>query len=121
MITATDNYTQLCVMEATNLGNQTPKDFEAFIAEELKAKAKFAEVVTTLPDRSINGNVPGTGGREDLFFFIHKDDIGNFAVPRFRYNIRWWEDCDRSLYSQEILEKYPNTWVGIDNQPSNSQ
>ena len=42
------------------------------------------------------------------------DDIPTFSIKRLAYGIRWWEDVlgngNAVLYSQEILDKYKNTW-----------
>jgi len=77
-------YTQLCVWPATILGDNTPEQFEQFIKEEFNdTRAKFTEEVITNP---ANGE---KGGRHDLFFYIHNDDLGKFAVKRLSYGIRW--------------------------------
>ena len=98
-----NNYTQLCVMHDTTLGDYTPAYFEEFIKNQLDSRAKFeAEIVTD-------------AGRHDLLFYIHGDDISKFAVKRFEFGIRWWEDVIKyndgaGDYSEEILNKYPATW-----------
>jgi hypothetical protein len=55
------------------------------------------------------------GGRCDILFYIHDEDIRKFALPRLSLGIRWWEDVVKYndgayLYSEEILKKYPVTW-----------
>lgn len=108
-------YNQLCVWQATELGDQTPEDFEKFIMDTFGCRAKFCEVVYTLPDKDKSGKpVEGTGGRSDLFFYVANEDIKKFAVPRLAYGIRWWEDVLMNgqgvLYPKEILDKYPAKW-----------
>ena len=82
-------HTQVCVWKATELGSNTPEDFEKFIASEFNGtRAKFLEIILTNPD-------PGddeSGGRSDLFFSVNSDDLGKFSVPRLAYGIRWIED-----------------------------
>lgn len=110
-----ENFTQLCVWPGTMMGeDSTAEEFERFFLEQ-GYRVKFAEEVVTLPDVENGRAVEGTGGRHDVLFFIHKDDVGKFALPRLRMGIRWWEDVvkynDNShLYTQEILDKYPTTW-----------
>jgi hypothetical protein len=110
-----NNYTQLCVWPGTVLGDSTPKDLENFFLEEMKTRIKFHTEVKTLPDIDRGIPVPDTGGRNDLFFYVHSEDIANFAIPRLRMGIRWWEDVigynDNShLYSEEFLNAHPTTW-----------
>jgi hypothetical protein len=90
-----EDYTQVCVWPHTILGDNKPEDFEKFIFDEFKVRCQFLEVIETESDLDSNGNpAPGTGGRSDLFFAIHKEDVGKFAVPRLTLQnpIRWIED-----------------------------
>lgn len=110
-----ENFTQLCVMTGTLLPDGGGKELEEFFQNEMGVRVKFSEQVDTLPDLDGNGNpVPETGGRSDLFFYIHSDDIGKFAVPRLSMGISWWEDVVGNnrhiLYPQGIQDKYPTTW-----------
>lgn len=110
------NYTQLCCWPGTTLGEITTEQFEKDMFEIFNVKVKFAEITTTLPDKDKNGNnIPNTGGRSDLLFHIHNEDIQKFATARLVAGIRWWEDVikynDNShLYTSEILKKYKPTW-----------
>ena len=110
-----NQFTQLCVWPGVIvIGESKPEehegqiiDFEAWVANEFKGtRAKFAEEVKTLP----TPGEPGTGGRHDIFFYVHHNDIGIFAVPRLAYGIRWWEDVIENeshlIYPQEVLDKY---------------
>jgi hypothetical protein len=109
-----NKFTQLCVMPATTLDGQTPKDFEDFIKDNFGCRVKFCEQVITLPDKENGHDVPETGGRSDLLFYIHQDDIPKFAIKRFAIDVRWWEDVVKNrhhlIYPQSIIEKYPKTW-----------
>ena len=112
-----NNYTQLCVWPATSLDGDTPQYFEQFMLDELGVRVKYHTEVKTLPDLDKNGNlIPDTGGRNDLFFYVHNEDIPKFAIPRFRWGIRWWEDVispinrNKHLYTEEFLENHPPTW-----------
>lgn len=110
-----NKFNQLCVWRGTLLGDKTPKDFEELFKLK-KYRVKFAEEVTTNPDKDDCGNdIPGTGGRTDILFYIHDDDIQRFALFRFQLGISWWEDVVKYnkksyLYSEEILKKYPVKW-----------
>ena len=110
------NYNQLCVWPATVVGKDDVKDLEDFFKDEMGVRVKYKTEVLTNPDLDDDGNeVPDTGGRNDLFFYVHDDDIGKFAVPRLSMGIRWYEDVvsynDGSyLYPETFLEENPITW-----------
>lgn len=102
-----DPFVQLCVWPGCCIneeGSPTPekiKEFEQFMAENFYGtRVKFIEEV----------KVEGTGDRPDLFFYVHTEDLGRFAVPRLAYGIRWWEDVvdnkSHLIYPQEVLDKY---------------
>jgi len=112
-----ENFTQLCVWPGTLVGGpQAAEEFESFMLEEFKTRVKYHTEVRTRPDIDAEGNeVPDTGDRNDLFFYVHQDDVAHFAIPRLRMGIRWWEDVvgynDNShLYSPEFLAEHPLTW-----------
>jgi hypothetical protein len=111
-----DNYQQLCVWPGTILENSTPAEFEEFFLKEMNTRVKYHTEVKTLPDIDENGEiVADTGGRNDLFFYVHTEDIAHFAVPRLQIGIRWWEDVvgynDNShLYTKEFIADHPLTW-----------
>jgi len=106
-----NKFNQLCVWQGTVLGDSSIEDFIDFFKEKLNTRVKFCEEVTT------NGSVERNeeGGRNDILFYIHDDDIPNFALKRFEFCIRWWEDVvyyndGAYLYDQEILDKYSVKW-----------
>ena len=108
------NYTQLCVWCGTMLGDLSVQEFEKFFKDQ-GYRIKFAEEVVTLPDYEYGKPVEGTGGRHDILFYIHTEDIAKFAIPRLTAGIRWWEDVvsynnHNNWYSEEVLQKYPTTW-----------
>jgi len=73
-----NNFNQLCVWLGTMLGDNTEEDFVNFIKKEFDVRAKFAEIVVT------NGSIERNeeGGRHDLLFFVHNEDVGKFAVKK---------------------------------------
>ena len=109
-------YNQLCVWQGTLLGDSTPKDLENFFMSEMEVRVKYHTEVETLPDLNSSGApVPETGGRSDLFFYVHEEDVSKFAVPRLQMGIRWWEDVikynDNShLYPNEFVQSHPAVW-----------
>ena len=108
-------FNQLCVLEGTLFPEGGVKEFHQFFKDEMGVRVKFENQVKTLPNPDKNGNpIPMTGGRNDLFFYIHDDDIGKFAVPRLSMGIKWWEDVlgngNGKLYDEDVLNAYPTTW-----------
>lgn len=104
-------FKQLCVWPGTILGDSTVEEFVNFFKEHYNVRIKFAEEVIT------NGSIERNekGGRNDILFYIHDEDIDKFAVKRLAVGIRWWEDVvsynnEAYLYNQEILDKYPVKW-----------
>lgn len=123
--TEENKFTQLCVWPSVTLSdNKTGAPTKSNIAElvkffkeDLNARIKFDCEVKTLPDLDKYGDpIPETGGRSDLFFYVHSDDISHFAMPRLKMGIRWWEDVifyndnSRHLYTPEFIEARPVTW-----------
>ena len=110
---AEQGYHQLCVWEGTVLGETPISEFEEFFNEQ-GYRVKFLEEVVTLPDVVDSRVVEGTGGRHDVFFLVHSEDVIKFAIPRLQMGIRWWEDVlgngHGDIYPQEILNKYPCLW-----------
>jgi hypothetical protein len=111
-----DNYTQLCVWPGTMLGEYSIQEFEQYFLDEMGVRVKYHTEAKTLPDLDENNSpIPDTGGRNDLFFYVHDGDANKFAVPRLRMGIRWWEDVVKyndngHLYTEEFLEAHPTTW-----------
>jgi hypothetical protein len=111
-----EDFTQLCVWQGVVLDGFTIDEFRQWMLDNFNARIKFEREVQTLPDLDEYGNpIPETGGRNDVFFYVHSDDIQHFAVPRLKAGIRWWEDVvgyndNKHLYSEEVLNNYPLTW-----------
>lgn len=110
------NFNQLCVWPGTVLETEDEKitfeQFEAWVSENFGGvRIKMVEEVKTLPNMNNGVPVPETGGRNDLFFYVHDEDILKFAIPRLQVGIRWWEDVlgngQENIYPKEILNKYP--------------
>ena len=108
-------FNQLCVWPATLVEESQHEEFETFMKSEFGARVKIAEVVLTNPDKDENGeDIEGTGGRSDVLFYIHSEDIPRFAVARLAIGIRWWEDAlsdgGAKLYASNVLNKYKRGW-----------
>jgi len=95
-----ENFIQVVVWPGTELGNETSEGFEAWILETFNVRAQYLEEILTNPDP----DNPDTGGRNDLFFAIHNEDIPKFALPKLRIGARWLED----IYLNGGGYLYPN-------------
>lgn len=112
-----EDFNQLCVWPGTVLGDSPSSELEEFFQSEMGVRIKFKCEVKTLPDVENGKVVPDTGDRNDLFFYIHDDDITKFAIPRLQMGIRWWEDVisynkenNEHLYTDEFIEANPPKW-----------
>ena len=108
------DYEQVCIWPGTILKDDQHEEFREFIKTELGVRIQILEVIFTYPTAS------GEGGRSDIFFAVHKDDMGNetehgsFMVQRLAMGIRWIEDVlsgcnyNEKLYPSRVF-KY-KTW-----------
>ena len=56
-------------------------------------RVQYLETILTKPDIGRDGEpIENTGGRSDILFAVHLNDIAKFAVPRLQAGIRWIED-----------------------------
>ncbi len=116
-------FSQVCVWGSTTVGKDKVKEFEDFMKSEYKIRVKYLEEIKTLPDMKNGKAVKDTGGRNDVFFSIHADDIPKFAVKRFSMDppVRWIEDVlgneksrnDESIYPESV-RKYLTWEYGLD-------
>lgn len=110
-----EHFIQLCVWPGTLCGEKI-EEFESFMMENFSVRIRYKCELNTNPDIDKEGNiVPNTGGRNDLFFYIHTEDIPIFAIKRLAYGIRWWEDVikynnNAHLYPTGFIEKNPPRW-----------
>jgi len=116
MTTKEKEYTQLCVWEGVLLEEDDHEEFVEFFEEHMEARIKLAETVWTLPDMEDGEEVPDTGGRSDIFFYVHSEDIPKFAMKRMKLDgfPRWWEDVlsngHGKRYPKEVRDRYKRTW-----------
>jgi len=105
-------FSQAAMWPGTTCPAGEESTFVDFIAEQFNgARAQFIGLFLTKPDIDGDGcPVPDTGGRSDLVFAIHEDDMGKFAVQRLQFGMRWVDDVlanevdrgDVSIYVREI-------------------
>lgn len=106
-------YSQVAIWGSTVVGKDKSKEFEDFMKSEYGVRVKYLEEIKTFPDRDQNdSNIEGTGGRNDVFFSVHEDDIPKFAVKRFGMDppVRWIEDVIAN--QSEPLTIYPESVKG---------
>ena len=105
------NFNQLVVWTSTIVGEDNIKEFEGWLKDE-GFKVKYATEYETLPDEDDNSGE--TGGRNDVLFYIHNDDIPKFSLWRLKRNMRWWEDYldngSDKIVPQKILNKFEYGW-----------
>jgi hypothetical protein len=110
-------FNQVCVWPGVTLGNLengfSPQEFEQVLAEEFEGvRVHYLETIFTLLDKNELGEeIPNTGGRSDIFFAVHDEDIMKFAILRLQAGIRWIEDAVSEInnpngivYPERVLE-----------------
>lgn len=103
------DFNQVCIWPGTMVINKGPEEddlvpgseeaqkeieeFTKFMKKEMRVRVQYLHEIKTGPDQKRGGPVPETGGRNDLFFAIHDDDVSLFSIQRLPYGIRWIEDA----------------------------
>ena len=98
------NYTQVCVFPGLLVDQDKIQEFTDQIKEVFDTRVQYLETILTKPDVDDPEN---TGGRSDVFFAVHQDDIEKFAVRRLQYGIRWIEDILSNVNGYHLNPLYP--------------
>lgn len=98
------NYTQVCVFPGLLVDENKIQEFIDQFKEVFDTRVQYLETILTKPDLDDPEN---TGGRSDVFFAVHQDDIGKFAVKRLQYGIRWIEDAMSNVNGYHLNPLYP--------------
>lgn len=110
-----DGFSQVCIWRGTTVKEEEIPEFEKFFMDEFGVRVQYLETIDTLPDTCDCGiTQPDTGGRNDVFFAVHKEDIPKFAVKRLAHGISWIEDAlcpanySSKIYPSRVFEY--KTW-----------
>ena len=108
------SFNQVCVWPGTILPDHQINDFIEYFSSQ-GYRIQYLETIMTTPDHDNSGHVlKGTGGRSDILFAVHNEDVMKFAIPRLQMGIRWIEDVldneeeNFSLYPDRVKEY--RTW-----------
>jgi hypothetical protein len=89
-----EDYTYLCVIQGLSIEESDVPDFEAFLLDKCGTRVQFLETYRTLPDLCDGIPVADTGGRADVIFSVHKNDIAKLHLGhRMELGIRWLDDA----------------------------
>ena len=100
-------YNQVVVWPGTLVGGKSKQvEFVNFMLKELDVRVVYIEEIKTFPDKIDGVCQENTGGRNDVFFYVHDDDIKKFVIPRFQYGMRWFEDVLDNDHEREQM-RYP--------------
>ena len=99
-IATNTDFGQVCVWQGVLVGEENKVAFVEHFAKNFNARVQYLEEIKTSSGQG------GEGGRNDVFFSIHEDDLtGDFCVRRLALGIRWLEDV---LDNQEVGDEiYP--------------
>lgn len=82
-------FKQVAVWRGVIVGADKVAEFEQFMLDNTGTRIQYLEEVTTRPGQG------GPGGRNDVLFAIHDEDIPKFALRRFKFgdgSPAWIED-----------------------------
>lgn len=110
------DFNQVCIWPGTIVYDDKIKCFEEWFFNEFQTRIQYLETIETYPDKKNGEIIEGTGGRHDVFFAVHNDDINRFSVPKLSLGVRWIEDVlSKVNYIHEIYPKRVfqyKTWEG---------
>jgi hypothetical protein len=96
-----NGFTQVCVWPSTLVDGDIA-GLTQFFLDEFNTRIQYLEEIVTGADST------GPGGRNDVLFAVHDDDVMKFAVPRFKLGVRWIEDVygngHGALYPERVAE-----------------
>jgi hypothetical protein len=102
-IAKNENFIQVCQWANTLVGESEKDKFEAWMQEQFDTRVQYLEEYTTNP----TPDEEDTGGRNDVIFAVHSDDVTKFAIPRLSMGIRWIEDVLDNAKANDELPIYP--------------
>jgi hypothetical protein len=91
-----EGFQQVCVWPGTIIGDKID-EFVQWGLDEFGVRFQYLEEIKTKRDET------GPGGRNDVLFAIHNEDVGKFSIPRLQYGMRWIED----VYGNNQGHLYP--------------
>mgnify|MGYP000208071662 CR=1 FL=1 len=102
----------ICVWPSFYYGDQTREQMLEWFKDTFGFDITIIGIVETLPNPEDRDSAePATGGRPDFFFRVPNEEIGKFAIARFQFGIRWWEDIffnkGQDIYPREFIKAYP--------------
>jgi hypothetical protein len=99
-----EKFNQVCVWPGTLVGAEKKDEFEIFMKENFSARVQYLEEFETNP----NDDQIDTGGRNDVLFAVHEEDIHSFALARLSAGMRWIEDVLDNADKNDESEIYPS-------------
>ena len=113
------DFNQVCIWPGTIVEENQIQEFEDWFKKQ-GYRIQFLESIRTDPDRDETGaKVPGTGGRTDLVFAVHDEDVMKFAIPRLQMGIRWIEDVLDNEHLSTTWSVYPERFQQYRTWPDN--
>jgi len=87
------DFHQVCIWPGTIIEKDQIEDLEKEMKKVCGTRIQYLETIFTKPNTDRDGfEEKDTGGRSDVLFAVHKNDVAIFALPRLKMGIRWIED-----------------------------
>lgn len=102
-------YKQLCLIRGLKLDFNQIESFEKTILKKIGVRIKYRAQIEVYPDPRKDEI------RNDLFFYVHEDDIIKFSIEKIFIGAKWWEDvCHtddaKMIYPEKFIESHPPMW-----------
>lgn len=99
-----EDFNQVLIWPGTHLEGRI-ESFVQFVKEEFDARIQYLETYETSPVRSFNGSpIEWTGGRQDIVFALHKEDLGKFTLKWRSHGVQEIE----FIMNDDVDEVYPD-------------
>lgn len=110
-IARNENFTQVVVWPGTIVLPEQIDMFIGWLSYVFHTRVQYLESIITKPDFGDSG--PNAGGREDVIFAVHQDDIRGFAIQRLDAGMHWVEDVLDNEHRRNIEQGIADPFYSI--------
>lgn len=102
-------YKQLCLIRDLKVGPENAENFEKIIFQKIGVRIRYRAEIEIYPYTKSDIT------RNDIFFYVHEDDIIKFSIEKMIIGAKWWEDVyhteeTKKIYPEKFLNSHPPMW-----------